>query len=76
MKRLSREERRVVELWVDRFGLDGVLDALREICCEKSEHIDANWQDPPSSKTWGRAADKIANLNADITKRLPGILGK
>jgi hypothetical protein len=48
-----------LEAFVDRHGLDRVLEALERICYAKADHLRTNWQDAPAAKTWERAATKI-----------------
>ena len=48
-----------LEAMVDRVGLRNVLYALVHICHEKSDHIDANWQDYHISEAWTREALRL-----------------
>jgi hypothetical protein len=52
-----------IEQMVDKVGLSKFLFMLAEICNEKAEHIQTNWQDRNLAKEWtadARAIEKIA----------------
>ena len=44
-----------LEKIIDRRGLQQTLNAIAEICGEKAEHIQSNWQDAPLASCWDRA---------------------
>jgi hypothetical protein len=48
-----------LEAMVDRVGLRNVLYALVHICHEKSDHIDANWQDYYTAREWTKEALRL-----------------
>ena len=48
-----------LENLIDERGLGTILDAIAEICREKSEHALTNWQDETLAKEWDKTADKI-----------------
>jgi hypothetical protein len=41
---------------VDFFTLRAVLRMLSEICSEKAEHLQVNWQDNTTAKNWESAS--------------------
>ena len=43
-----------LEAMVDSYGLEGVLFALSDICSEKADHVQTNWQDNALAKQWKR----------------------
>jgi hypothetical protein len=52
-----------LEQMVDRLGLSKVLFMLAEICHEKADHVETNWQDRVLAADWrkaSRAVDRIA----------------
>jgi hypothetical protein len=52
-----------IEQMVDKVGLSKFLFMLAEVCNEKAEHIQTNWQDRNLAKEWtadARAIEKIA----------------
>lgn len=42
--------------------LKGVINALSQVCHEKAQHIEENWQDKRLAKTWETAARKLDRL--------------
>ena len=59
---MDKTDRDVLEAYVDKHQLTGVLEALIEICQDKSIHIAENWQDATLARTWIRAARRIDRL--------------
>jgi hypothetical protein len=51
-----------LESLIDRNSLATVLQAMSEICYEKEEHIEANWQDKNLSKIWASAGTRIERV--------------
>jgi hypothetical protein len=47
-------------------GLSVVLDALAEVCHDKSEHLQSNWGDKNTAKAWSEAGGRIAKLASKI----------
>jgi hypothetical protein len=45
-----------LEGWIDRRGLQWVLDALAGVCQEKADHLRTNWQ---GARSWERCARAI-----------------
>ena len=45
-----------VEEIIDSKGVDGLLDAIADVCAGKAEHLAANWQDAEAAKRWQNAA--------------------
>jgi hypothetical protein len=48
---------------VDALGVKGTLEALAQVCFDKSEHLASNWQDEASAKVYsnvGSAINKFA----------------
>ena len=41
-----------LEALIDRRGIEDVLIAISEICGEKAEHIQVNWQDATLALRW------------------------
>jgi ElaB/YqjD/DUF883 family membrane-anchored ribosome-binding protein len=52
-----------LEAILDSSKLERVMEALGEICCEKAEHIRANWQDEALAQKWERAGNKLAGVS-------------
>jgi len=60
---LSLMKRDDLEQMIDRLGLSRVLFLMAEICAEKADHIETNWQDRPLAYEWikdAKALDKLA----------------
>lgn len=54
-KELSNTEKIMLEGFIDSYGLVAVIESLAEICDEKSDHLQTNWQEHPASdqvRTW------------------------
>lgn len=47
---------------VDANNLVDVINALSQVCHEKAQHIEENWQDKRLAKTWETAARKLDRL--------------
>ena len=50
----------LLEMAVNRCGLQTVLETLVEICHLKAEHLAVDWQDTTSAKVWTQAAMRIS----------------
>jgi hypothetical protein len=51
----THETQNQLESILDGYSLFEVLESLRDICMEKSDHLEANWQDSATAKEWERA---------------------
>ena len=52
---------------LDKHGLRLVLSSLENVCHEKAEHIQTNWQDKLLAAKWTKAAKRIGRaLNFDM----------
>lgn len=71
---MQTTDKRVLESMIDKGNVREVMEAIAEICDDKSEHILRNWQDSPLSKQWERAA-KAARRAARDFGRLPAVPG-
>ena len=61
----THEGRKVLlEEMIDHGYLCNVLDALSEVCHEKSDHLASAWGDAPAAKAWTKAAKRIESLSA------------
>lgn len=53
---MSKHDPKVVlEGMVDAMGLGKVLDLLADICVDKANHVQTNWQDKITAATWTQA---------------------
>lgn len=59
LRDLTPEEMVQLEMLVDATSLQGVLMALSEICDEKAEHVQTNWQDRGLARQWATACGAI-----------------
>ena len=55
-----------LEIMIDKIGLSKALFLIAEICCEKAEHLQSNWQDANAAKEWTADARAIEKLAAKI----------
>jgi hypothetical protein len=44
---------------IDSHGITNVLEAIEQVCYEKAEHVQSNWQDRPLAKAWEKVATKL-----------------
>jgi hypothetical protein len=58
-----KEAIEALETLVDKTSVSFVLEALAQICAEKGEHINANWQDGVLARIWQRAGVRIQTLS-------------
>jgi hypothetical protein len=58
MKKLEEE----LEILIDRNGISSVLEALAQVCFDKWQHVEVNWQDHGLARRWHKLAVKIDRL--------------
>jgi len=56
---LTPEQKAELERLVDASTLRAVAIALSEIAAEKAEHIETNWQDRITARTWRDASRRL-----------------
>lgn len=62
---LDQLDREVLEAIIDRTNLSSVLEALGEICGDKADHLQANWQEKATSphvRHWHVVSNKLDTL--------------
>jgi hypothetical protein len=57
-----------LEELVDTLSLGNVLQLLGEICCEKAEHLETNWQDLAMGSDWRQAARALDRASDALPK--------
>lgn len=68
----DRKDSDELEQMIDRHGLASVLSMVADICYEKSEHIESNWQDRQLAKLWTKCGTKLhATATSALVKALP-----
>lgn len=55
-----------LEKLIDSTSLSEVLAMLANICYEKAQHIETNWQDDLTASAWYEAVDHINNAIVEI----------
>jgi Mn-dependent DtxR family transcriptional regulator len=55
-----------IEQAIDRMGLHNFLGVISDICLEKAEHVESNWQDRALARAWVRASFRMTRC-ADNT---------
>lgn len=55
-----------LEKLVDDNGLQAVIGALSQICFEKAEHIQENWQDSGLAKLWEKNAKVLDTTQSKL----------
>lgn len=56
---LKAVDREALERMIDADDLDGVMEAIAEICGGKAEHLRENWQDEGAASEWDKDAAVI-----------------
>jgi len=59
MPELTEHDKIELERLIDRTTLETVLEALMEICGEKADHIESEWQDRATAAPWRMAAKTL-----------------
>ena len=63
---ISQSQKDELEIMIDRSSLHEVLNALADICAQKADHIQSNYQDKPLAKTWMKVSWKLTKLENDV----------
>lgn len=63
---LNQNERDQIESIIDANSVKALLEALSDICGEKSEHVAANWQDATTARVWAYAAGVTGVASTDV----------
>lgn len=61
---LIPDHKLMLETSIDSSSLADVLEALAEICREKAQHLQENWQDERAANLWNRAANRVETCAA------------
>lgn len=56
---LNAKEMEALEAMIDAANVQAVLVGISEICGEKAQHIEDNWQDYGLAKVWATACGAI-----------------
>ena len=64
MERRQLEE--TIETLVDKHGAQVVLQALAQVCAEKADHVNTNWQDRALAKDWEHASDRMWDASIGV----------
>ena len=66
---MTREQmKESLESLIDRApeGVEGVLELVVEICYEKADHVQTNWQDLGTAQWWAMVANKLDGLRGKL----------
>lgn len=63
---LNQNERDQIESIIDATSVKALLEAISDICGEKSEHVASNWQDGTTSRVWAYAAGVAGVASTDV----------
>lgn len=69
----STLDRDHLESLIDRHGVALTLVMIAEICADKAEHIEENWQDTLEAKTWRKVGKRVDQCSQTVDKILPAI---
>ncbi len=67
--KLSESRVQELETIIDSASLSAVLEALRDICYAKSQHVEENWQDKALARQWECAARRLDRVQSDAFRR-------
>lgn len=70
MQDLTNIDADAIEVMIDRFGLDAVLETVADIAREKADHIRVNWQDSINARSWDRIANRIDPIAAAAAREV------
>ena len=48
-----------IELEMDKTSLAEIVDIVAEICAEKAQHVEENWDDPELARVWSEASASL-----------------
>jgi len=51
---MSKEDKELLEMFIDRWGIYNIVSTLASICADKAVHISENWQDYRLARVWSR----------------------
>lgn len=51
-----------LETLIDQWSLRVVCEMLAEICADKADHLQTNWQDSPSARAWQQYGGQLNRL--------------
>jgi hypothetical protein len=58
-----------LESAIDRLGLGNVIAVLADICYQKAQHIQSNWQDESLARQWVREGKRLDRVAAKVEVR-------
>ena len=70
MQDLNEPNADAIEVMIDRFGLEAVLETVADIARDKSDHIESNWQDHNLARSWNRIANRIDRTAAAAAREV------
>ena len=56
----EKEVKASLEGMLDRFGMEGTLNLLSDICHEKADHLRENWQDEGMAYEWDKRGKELS----------------
>ena len=63
-------DQETLEGFIDRYGLNRVLDMMAEITGQKIGHLVENWQDTNQAKAWDRACGVLLKASDAIPAQI------
>lgn len=65
---MDQDDLRMLEAYIDRYGIVEVLEGISFICSEKAEHVSVNWQDTQLGKHWMKLSTLCDAAAAKVEK--------
>jgi len=59
---MNQQDQDTIETLIDIYSLSEVIEALSDICMEKAEHVETNWQDHTLAKIWRKDGLRLNKL--------------
>jgi hypothetical protein len=56
-----------IEKMIDERGLPAIINILADICFEKAEHVETNYNDKVTAKAWTRYGDRCSALAVNLS---------
>jgi hypothetical protein len=60
---MKESDKVALEVMIDKYNLETVLEVLADICGEKAQHIRESYSDNPLAEHWDRMAGEIGAIS-------------
>lgn len=63
---LTQQEQDAIEAIIDGTSLKAVLEVISAICAEKSDHIQASYNDPATARVWAGSGASVSGTARSV----------